>query len=63
MCGRTMRGEMETFPGGLVGRLGDKVQEFIRLNTGDASGDPYAKKMAPLVARIDASRDGRRPRS
>ena len=44
-------------PGGLVGRLGDKVKEFIRINTGDASGDPYAKKMAPLVPRFDAARD------
>ena len=44
-------------PGGLVGRLGDKVKEFIRLNTGDAAGDPYAKKMAPLVPRLDAARD------
>ncbi len=44
-------------PGGLVGRVGDKVKEFIRNNTGDASGDPYAKKMAPLVPRFDATRD------
>ena len=29
----------------------------IRNNTGDASGDPYAKKMAPLVPRLDPSRD------
>jgi beta-lactamase regulating signal transducer with metallopeptidase domain len=46
-----------TIPGGLVGRLGDKVKEFIRLNTGDAGGDVYAKKMAPLVPRCDATRD------
>ena len=45
------------FPGGLVGRLGDKMKEFIRINTGDAGGDAYAKKMAPLLPRIDASRD------
>jgi beta-lactamase regulating signal transducer with metallopeptidase domain len=45
------------FPGGLVGRLGEKIKEFIRFNTGDVSGDPYAKKMAPLLPRIDASRD------
>lgn len=44
-------------PGGLVGRLADKVNEFIRNNSGDASGDPYAKKMAPLVKRLDASHD------
>jgi RNA polymerase sigma factor (sigma-70 family) len=44
-------------PGGLVGRLGDKVREFIRFNTGDASGDPYARKMAPLVPRFNAAGD------
>lgn len=44
-------------PGGLVSRLGDKVDEFIRNNTGDAAGDPYAKKMAPLVPRFDSTRD------
>jgi beta-lactamase regulating signal transducer with metallopeptidase domain len=49
--------ENGNIPGGLVGRLGDKVKEFIRNNTGDAAGDPHAKKMAPLVARFDASRD------
>jgi beta-lactamase regulating signal transducer with metallopeptidase domain len=45
------------FPGGLVGRLGEKVREFIELNTGDAGGDAYAKKMAPLVPRLNATRD------
>jgi beta-lactamase regulating signal transducer with metallopeptidase domain len=44
-------------PGGLVARLGDKVKYFIRINTGDVSGDPYAKKMAPLVPRFDATGD------
>lgn len=44
-------------PGGLIARLGDKVNEFIRLNTGDASGDPYAKKMASLVPRFNTTRD------
>ena len=34
-----------------------EVKEFIRLNTGDAAGDPYAKKMASLVPRFDATRD------
>lgn len=43
-------------PGGLVDRLGDKVKEFIRYNTGDKSGEPYAKKMALLVPRFDAGR-------
>ncbi|HWB03808.1 MAG TPA: M56 family metallopeptidase [Verrucomicrobiales bacterium] len=45
------------FPGGLIARLAEKVNEFIRNNTGDASGDPYAKKMAPIVPRLDSSRD------
>jgi hypothetical protein len=45
------------FPGGLVGGLGDRVNEFIRANTGDASGAPYAKKMTPIAPRIDATRD------
>jgi hypothetical protein len=45
------------FPGGLIARLGEKVKEFIRNNTGDAGGDPYAKKMAPLLPRIDATHD------
>jgi len=44
-------------PGGLIGRLEDKVKEFIRNNTGDAGGDSYAKKMAPLLPRFDATRD------
>lgn len=44
-------------PGGLIALLKDKVQEFIRNNTGDAWGDPYAKKMAPLVARLATNRD------
>ncbi len=53
-------------PGGLIGRLEDKVKEFIHNNTGDRSGDPYAKKMEPLVralgchARLDAG-PGRGP--
>jgi len=44
-------------PGGLVRLLHDKVQEFIRNNSGDASGDPYAKKMAPLEPRFDVAGD------
>jgi hypothetical protein len=45
------------FPGGLIGSLGERVTEFIRANTGDTSGDPYAKKMTPIAPRIDATRD------
>lgn len=45
------------FPGGLAGHLGEKVKEFIRNNSGDASGGPYARRMAPLVGRFDGSHD------
>jgi hypothetical protein len=45
------------FPGGLVERLGEKVKEFVKVNTPDAAGAPYAKKMAPLIGRFDGSRD------
>ena len=44
-------------PGGLLARLHDKVQEFIRNNTGDAAGDPYAKKLAPLEPRFGPAGD------
>ncbi|WP_254513015.1 M56 family metallopeptidase [Anatilimnocola floriformis] len=44
-------------PGGLVALLGEKVLEFVRNNSGDASGDPYAKKMAPLISRFAEVRD------
>lgn len=45
------------FPGGLIALLSVKVKEFIHNNTGDAAGDPYAKKMAPIVPRLDATHD------
>ncbi len=44
-------------PGGIVSRLHDLVQEFIRNNTGDASGDSYAKKMQPLLTRFEKKGD------
>ncbi|MGB7328583.1 MAG: DUF1549 domain-containing protein, partial [Rubripirellula sp.] len=44
-------------PGGLINRLHDSVLEFIRLNTGDTSGDPYAKKMQPIIARFEPKGD------
>ena len=44
-------------PGGHIARLGGKVKEFVRANTGDKSGDPYAKKMEPLESRMDGARD------
>ncbi len=51
-----MRGNGK-FPGGLVGRLGDTVKELIRLNSGDGAGDAFAKGLAPLVPRFDATHD------
>jgi beta-lactamase regulating signal transducer with metallopeptidase domain len=45
------------FPGGLVERLGEKVKQFVKVNTPDAAGSPYAKKMTPLLGRFDGSRD------
>ena len=47
-------------PGGLVRLLHDKVKEFIRANTGDVAGDPYAKKMAPLEPRFGVAGDWKR---
>lgn len=44
-------------PGGCIARLRDKVQEFVRANAGDPSGEPYAKQMEPLVPRLDGERD------
>ena len=44
-------------PGGFIGRLSAKVNEFIRVDSADAAGAPYAKKMEPLVPRFDAARD------
>jgi beta-lactamase regulating signal transducer with metallopeptidase domain len=44
-------------PGGCIARLGDKVSQFVLANAGDKSGEPYAKKMEPLVPRLDGARD------
>ena len=44
-------------PGGILDRLHDKVRNFIAMNTGDQSGDPYAKKMQPIVARFEKPGD------
>jgi hypothetical protein len=44
-------------PGGLIGMLGAKVEEFVSNNRNDASGAPYAKKVEPILPRFDASRD------
>ncbi len=44
-------------PGGIISRLRDLVQEFIRLNNGDTSRDSYAKKMQLLLPRFEKNRD------
>ncbi|QEG38177.1 M56 family metallopeptidase [Roseimaritima ulvae] len=44
-------------PGGLLSQLQDLVQEFIRLNEGDQYGDPYAKKMQPLLTQFEHQGD------
>jgi hypothetical protein len=44
-------------PGGLINRLHDLVKEFIRNNAGDQAGDPYAKKMQPLLTRFEHKGD------
>ena len=44
-------------PGGHIARLGERVQEFVRGNLADKAGEPYAKKMEPLVSRLDGTRD------
>ncbi len=44
-------------PGGIISRLHELVREFIRLNTGDASGDLYAKKMQLLLPRFEKKGD------
>ena len=44
-------------PGGTMSLLQAKVQYFIEVNTGDQSGDPYAKMMRPIFARLEKSGD------
>jgi beta-lactamase regulating signal transducer with metallopeptidase domain len=44
-------------PGGLIAQVGRRVQEFVKANATDKSGAPYAKRMAPLVPRLDGTRD------
>ena len=44
-------------PGGCIARLGDRVKEFVRGNLADPAGEPYAKRMEPLVSRLDGARD------
>jgi beta-lactamase regulating signal transducer with metallopeptidase domain/tetratricopeptide (TPR) repeat protein len=44
-------------PGALIGRLGEKVKEFVRNNTGDTWGDELAKRIEPLIPRVDGASD------
>jgi beta-lactamase regulating signal transducer with metallopeptidase domain len=44
-------------PGGLIGRIRDEVNNFIKLNSSDRSGHGYAKKIATLLPRFDSTRD------
>ena len=44
-------------PGGLVRLLQERTEYFIEINTGDAYGDAYAKKMQPLLARFERAGD------
>ncbi len=50
-------------PGGIISRLHNLVQEFIRLNSGDQSGDSYAKKMQLLLPRFEKKGDWNKPKS
>ncbi|MEP3479263.1 MAG: M56 family metallopeptidase [Fuerstiella sp.] len=44
-------------PGGLMTLLHHMVNEFIRLNSGDTYGAPYAKRMQPLLANFQHQGD------
>jgi beta-lactamase regulating signal transducer with metallopeptidase domain len=44
-------------PGGFIARLGEHVQTFVKSNAADAAGAPYAKRMEPLLSRLDGKRD------
>ena len=44
-------------PGGHIARLRERVKEFVRSNLADKAGEPTAKKMEPLVSRLDGTRD------
>jgi beta-lactamase regulating signal transducer with metallopeptidase domain len=39
-------------PGGYIARLGERVKEFISANAADPAGEPYAKRMEPLISRL-----------
>jgi hypothetical protein len=44
-------------PGGLIAQVSARVQEFVTANAADKAGAPYAKRMEPLLPRLDGSRD------
>jgi beta-lactamase regulating signal transducer with metallopeptidase domain len=44
-------------PGGLISRVGERVQQFVKANASDRAGAPYAKRMEPLLPRLDGTRD------
>ena len=52
---------MEKYPAGLSRELGERVKEFVKANAADKSGAPYAKRMEPLVPRLDGTRDWQPP--
>jgi hypothetical protein len=44
-------------PGGCIAQLRDRVQDFVRGNLADKAGQPYARRMEPLLSRLDCARD------
>ncbi|MDB5355156.1 MAG: hypothetical protein JWN24_1609 [Phycisphaerales bacterium] len=44
-------------PGGFIARLGEHMKAFVKGNAADAAGAPFAKRMEPLLPRLDGSRD------
>ena len=48
-------------PGGLIARVGERVKEFVKANAADKAGAPYAKRMEPLLPRLDGTRDWQPP--
>jgi beta-lactamase regulating signal transducer with metallopeptidase domain len=42
-------------PGGFISRMGEHVKVFVKSNA--TAGSPYAKRMEPLLSRLDGTRD------
>ena len=40
-------------PGGFIARLGEHMKAFVKGNAADAAGAPFAKRMEPLLPRLD----------